>query len=200
VAKLPKWTISIQPGPGSVPKKVTKIVSLKDGGFSVLTPYHEARSGFLFKMPIGPDILQKLHYQASFSECVSFSANDRVKLSYHADGFAQFSGEVGGRIISGRDPVTKEPKGLGLITHPLAKPIWTGGSVGITMWGIEAFDDAKERDECICFEPDDFYYRDCTPSNASGWHVRIYAFPRSVVPPPEIPRQFSHFAGGRRSP
>jgi hypothetical protein len=46
-------------------------------------------------------------------ELVSFTVEDRAKLSYHTDGFVQFSSENPGRIISGRDPSTGEPKGPG---------------------------------------------------------------------------------------
>ena len=31
--------------------------------------------------------------------------------------------------------------------------------------------------------PNEFYYRGCTPEDANGWHVSIYAFPASVTPP-----------------
>jgi hypothetical protein len=37
--------------------------------------------------------------------------------------------------------------------------------------------------DAMIFEPRDFYYRGCTPSDASGWIMQIYVFPAHVVPP-----------------
>jgi hypothetical protein len=176
-----KWTIAIRPALGQQPRKITKIIGLNGDGFSVLAPYHQARSGYLFKLPVDPSIQGP--YQIPWEEAVGFTADDRVKLSYHTDGFAQFSSERAGQITSGRDPTTGQPRGLGLITHPLKTPIWSGPSVGVTVWGIDEFAQWKEPDEGLIFEPTDFYYRGCTPETANGWHLAIYAFPTDVTPP-----------------
>jgi hypothetical protein len=105
-------------------------------GFSVLTPYHQAKSGYLAKLPmpkgVGPHIRR-------WSEGITFTAENRVKLGYHADGFAQFSSEIGGKIISGIDPTTGKPKGLGLRSNPLQTPTWSGPVAAITVWGIDEY-------------------------------------------------------------
>jgi hypothetical protein len=177
-----KWTIAIRPNAGETPRKITKIIGLNGRGFSVLAPYHKARSGYLGKMPAGPHVQGES--QKRWDDCISFTAEDRVKLSYHADGFAQFSSETAGKIISGRDPTTGQPKGLGLMTRPFEKPIWSGGSVGIMVWGIHDFVEAKESDsDLVTFEPKDFYYRGCTPGDANAWYLQIYVFPTEVTPP-----------------
>jgi hypothetical protein len=179
-----KWTIAIRPSVGQLPRKITKIIGLNGGGFSVLVPYHKAKSGFLYKLPVNPKTdLEPGERGVSYAEVVGFTARDRVKLSYHTDGFAQFSGENPGNIISGRDPVTGEPKGLGLFTRPLTKPIRTGPSVGITIFGIDDFEAVGERDDPLVFEPSDFYYRGTTPEEANAWVLGIYVFPIAVTPP-----------------
>lgn len=179
-----KWTIAIRPSAGQPPRKVTKIIGLNGGGFSVLVPYHKAKSGFLYKLPIDPKTDLGPGWRCvPYAECVGFTAEDRVKLSYHTDGFAQFSGETPGKIISGRDPVTGEPKGLGLFTRPLTSPIRTGPSVSVTIFGIDGFETAGERDHPLIFEPSDFYYRGTTPEEADTWILSIYAFPIGVTPP-----------------
>lgn len=114
---------------------------------------------------------------------MGFTAENRVKLSYHTDGFAQFSSETPGHITSGRDSATGEPKGLALYTHRLATPIWSGPSVGVVVWGIDKFEETREGDEPIVFEPNEFYYRGCTPDEATGWMLAIYVFPVRVIPP-----------------
>lgn len=178
------WTIAIRPSAGQPPRKITKIIGLNGGGFSVLVPYHKAKSGFLYKVPVDPKTdLGPGERWVPYAECVGFTAGDRVKLSYHTDGFAQFSGERPGKIISGRDPTTGEPKGLGLFTRPLTSPIRTGPSIGVTIFGIDDFEAVRERDDPLIFEPSDFYYRGTTPEEANAWVLSIYAFPIAVTPP-----------------
>jgi hypothetical protein len=175
------WTIAIRPPGDEQLRKITRIVGLNGAGFSVLTPYHKAKTGFLFKAPV--ELSRHGPYRIPFANASAFTAEDRVKLSYHTDGFAQFSGEAAGRITSGIDPATGEPKGLGLFTNPLTTPIWTGPSVGITVWGMDEFEEAKERDHALIFEADEFYYRGCVPEDANACMLSIFAFPVDVVPP-----------------
>ena len=170
-----KWTIAIRPAEGQKPRKLTKVIGLNGQGFSVLTPYHAARSGYLFKLPMD---LRKLGERViPWNEAIAFTAEDRVKLSYHIDGFAQFSSETPGKIISGRDPKNGEPKGLGLLVRSLSSPSVSGPSVGVTAWGLEDFEEIADDDEVVLFEPQDHYYRQCDPENANIWHLAIYAFP-----------------------
>jgi hypothetical protein len=46
-----EW-IALRPADGDSPRKITKIIGLNGGGFWVITPYHQSRSGFLFKMRV----------------------------------------------------------------------------------------------------------------------------------------------------
>lgn len=178
------WTIAIRASKGQRLRKITKVIGLNGGGFSVLAPYHKAKTGFLWKMPMDPS--KRGRYAVSPKEGVAFTADDRVKLSYHTDGFAQFSGESAGHITSGIDPITGEPKGLGLFTHPLTSPIWSGPSLGVTVWGMEEFEEVKERDHPLIFDASEFYYRGCTPEDADAWIVQFFVFPVHVVPPVRI--------------
>jgi hypothetical protein len=177
-----KWTIAIRPAEGQPLRKITKIVGLNGGGFSVLAPYHKSKSGFLWKMPVDPSRVGP--YAVPWKNVVTaYTADDRVKLSYHADGFAQFSSEFKGNIISGIDEKTGQPKGLGLFTNPLTSPIWSGGSAGVTVWGMDEFEEVGNSDKPIIFEPDEFYYRGCFPDDARAWKISIWAFPVHAVPP-----------------
>jgi hypothetical protein len=191
------WTIAIRPSARTTPHKITKIIGLNGGGFSVLVPYHKAKSGFLYKLPVDPKTdLGPGERWVPYAECVGFTARDRVKLSYHTDGFAQFSGETPGKIISGRDPATGEPKGLGLFTRPLTSPIRTGPSVGVTIFGIDDFEAVTGRDDPLIFEPSDFYYRGTTPEEANAWILSIYAFPIGVTPPRPLQQRQCRARGG----
>jgi hypothetical protein len=178
------WTVAIRSKAGAEPRKITKIVSLVDGGFSIVTPYHRARSGFLAQLPmpigVGPHVIR-------WSEGITFSAESRVKLSYHADGFAQFSGEASEKIISGIDHATGQPKGLGLHSNPLSTPTWRGPVASITVWGIDDYLlTSGTGNGTIVFEQDEVYYRRCSPYDADGWVLTIHVFPKN----PPLPVRF----------
>ena len=188
------WTIAIRPTVGAEPHKITKVVSLKDGGFSVLTPYHQAKRGFLAKLPVPKGVGP--HF-SRWSEGVTFTAESRVKLSYHADGFAQFSIESSGKIISGIDQTTGKPKGLGVRSNPLLTPTWTGPVGAITVFGIGDYLTTKDAASgTVIFEPDECYYRRCSPDEADGWILTIHTFPRNPPLPIKFRNNFPflHFA------
>ncbi len=150
--------------------EILKIVPYRKGGFAVLAPYHKARKGHLLKHPLD---YSKRHMEITRDESVEYSAEDRVKLSLHPDGFVQFSGENPGKIISGRDPRTGEPRGLGIMSRPLSTPINTGPTFGCVAWGaadFESFGGTGKRD-VIAFTEEDYYYRGCTPNTWNGYVI-----------------------------
>lgn len=159
------------------PRKIIKIISYRSGGFAVVLPYHGARCGYLVK--------QRLDYRndelrISREEMEEYSASDRVKLSFHPDGFVQFSGENPGRILSGLDPDTGEPRGLGiLLEHPLNIPIASGPTFGLSIWGLEDFAtrDRGADQRAITLRDEDMYYRGCTPGTCNGYFIECFIFP-----------------------
>jgi hypothetical protein len=184
-----RWTVALRPTKDQPARKITKVIGLNGDGFSVLAPYHMARSGFLFKLPVDPTAaLTSGTWVVPWNEVVGFTVEDRTKLTYHTDGFAQFSSERPGTIISGRDATTGEPKGLGLFAPPFTNPIWTGPSASVTVWGLEDFEMAVETDKPLLFDANDFYYRGIAPDEATSWGISIYVFPVDVTPPVRFDR------------
>jgi hypothetical protein len=104
-------------------------------------------------------------------EMTHYVADDRVKLSHHYDGFCQFSGERPGTVVSGRDALTGEPKGLGILTAPIRRPITSGPTFGVTAWGLQDFQSRSPSDNDILFGEPEIYYRDCMPSEANAIHI-----------------------------
>lgn len=155
-------------------RKITKIVPYKSGGFAVLAPYHKARRGYLAKHPVD---YSKRDVKMRLEDMVAYSAEDRVKLSIHPDGFVQFSSENQGKIVSGRDPQTGEPKGLGLVASPLSEPINTGPTFGCVLWGTSEFEPVKKTGEVVAFGEEDYYYRRCTPDTWNGYLIEGFVFP-----------------------
>ncbi len=173
--KAKPTTIAIQDGNGVV-RKITKVIPYGDGGFAVHVPYHKAQIGWLLKIPLDYEVLGETI--TPISDCTEYSASDRVKLSYHPSGFVQFSGERPGKITSGLDPGTGEPKGLGIMTTPLSSPIRTGPTFAITAWGLSDFEPlAKDSDAVLIFPAEEMYFRGCSPSTQNGVVIEGFVFP-----------------------
>jgi len=168
----------IQPASGEPIRKITKVIPYPTGGFAVVAPYHPAQRGWLARVPAD---YTKHEYKFHRSQAAEYDANDRVKLSDHADGFVQFSGERPGRIESGRDPETGEAKGLGLISNPISEPIRTGPTFSVQSWGIHEFQEAaKPGSEDIVFDEEDFYFRRCTPDDANSFLLECFVLPNRL--------------------
>jgi hypothetical protein len=167
-------TISIRPSNDATAHKVTKVTGYADGGFALLAPYHTAQSGVLTKRLVDYTTQQDV---VSIAEMETFSASDRVKLSYKPDGFVQFSGESGGRIASGRDPLTLEPKGVGIMATPMSVPVITGPAFGITVYGLSDFVARKRtRGDSLVFGPEDFVYDHCDEDTWGAYNLSFFIF------------------------
>jgi hypothetical protein len=173
-------TICVQEN--GVTRKLCKILPLSDGGFAVTAPYHRTRKGFLMKLPRVTEVgLVKIRRSLT----VPYEASDRVKLSYHVDGFVQVSGEDNTKIVSGRDSQTGRPRGLGLLTCPLDEPARSGPSVGCSAWGLDDFVKWKPRNgDCtITFEEGTDFYEEPQLINAGhpGLSVQMFPIPSKFV-------------------
>ncbi len=157
---------------------ITKLMGLSDGGFAVTVPYHGLRQGFLFKHPVD---YSKMRSLTPFGDLTRYTADDRVKLSLHLDGFVQFSGERKGHIISGRE-ADGTPKGLGLMVNRLTTPLATGGpTFCVTAWGVEDFDAPNMKKPALTFGDRDVYYRDCAEHEWNGYVIEGFVYPRSFL-------------------
>jgi hypothetical protein len=161
--------------------KVLQIQPYTAGGFAVLAPYHSARSGWLMKIPV--DYTEK-RMHVPRAEMTEYTATDRVKLSFHPDGFVQFSGENPKKIRSGRDE-DGEPKGLGIaMQHTLYETITTGPTFGINVWGLGDFDSVAPRDlgDAYYFDPSDFdYEHGSLPGTCNALHVSVFLLPNRLL-------------------
>jgi len=167
------YTISITDG-DTGPKMITRITPYADGGFAVLCPYHKEEKGFLMKVPVRYDMRE---FYVPLSACTKFSADDKVKLSFHPGGFVQFSSATNKKIISGFDPQTGRPKGLGLVGPPLTSNL-QGPSFGINIWGLKDFKDLKKTSgELVNFAEKDYYFRNCLPGTHNGFMIEFFLMP-----------------------
>jgi hypothetical protein len=161
------WRIVIGDGDGL--RALCKIVPLGDGGYSMLAHYHAAREGWLYKHKVD---YREEEMSLKISDMQHFVASDRVKLSHHWDGFLQFSGVNPQKIKSGRNTLTGEPKGLAIMAAPMWKPITSGPTFGLTVWGPTDFKQVTDiRKTDVIFRSNEIYYQLSAPYNFNAYHV-----------------------------
>ncbi|MFZ3385486.1 MAG: hypothetical protein WA144_16340 [Candidatus Methanoperedens sp.] len=154
--------------------KVTKIAFYRDGGFGIFVPYHSSKRGILTKLIID---YRKRESSIKREDVIEYTADDQVKLSFHPDGFVQFSG-IHQNIISGRDE-SGRAKGLGIYSNPLNRVIKTGPTCGSSIWGLkdfQQFTEPKRGEEVLEFNEIDYYYRDCAKDDWNGYTLELFLF------------------------
>ncbi|SET61700.1 hypothetical protein SAMN05660297_02942 [Natronincola peptidivorans] len=156
--------------------QISKLLFMNCGGFSVFSPYHNANTGLLGKYRV--DYTKK-----SFSlECINYktySAKNKAKLSFHGDGFIQFSSVVEGTIISGK----KEDgsfKGLGIQRSTLKNILTTGPICSMTIWGLDDYKlfTKKRKKDTIILAEQDMNYRHCDEEKWNAYVIEITQFPK----------------------
>lgn len=160
--------------------RITKLVQYQDSGFGVFVPDDPFDTGFLLKSTV--DYRARTSRVSFGPGAVRFSTSRMVKLSYHADGFVQFSGH-NGSIRSGRNE-DGSPKGLAIVTQPLSRPIARGPSVLLQVWGVDHHKEYQAKAADMSFGPDDIYKRRL--SAAAGQRVtiiEIFVVPKSLAVP-----------------
>lgn len=158
-------------------RALCKIQTLSDGGYAVICPYHSAREGWMIKLPLGNVYGPARPTPISLDKAVHYSATDRVKLSHHRDGLVQFSSEVKGKIRSGVNPLTGEPKGIGVFSAPIDRGVPSGPAFGITAWGFGEYLEVEvPRKSDRVFLQQDLYYYFCTPDKFNSYALEGWLF------------------------
>lgn len=126
------WTITIEDVDGEQ-YCVAKLLRTSNG-YSLGVPYHPASDATLFRFPI--EYSNRADAVANH-ELDLFNVQSRVKLSIHRD-FVQFSSMDWNNVISGIDPESSRPRGLGLVS-PEHLQIESGPIFGVLLWGLHDF-------------------------------------------------------------
>ncbi len=136
--------------------KISKITLHSDGGFDFHFPYHDIKTGMLYKTT--HDYTQDESHTAFEELKEKFRASSKVKLSIHKSGFTQFSGP---NITSGLHWFTNKPKGLAVHSTPLTHPISTGPTFSMTIRSFDGFAKytgaPKKRENVLMFSADKIY-------------------------------------------
>lgn len=145
-----------------------------------MAPAHTAQAGYVMMSPcnyskIGCSIIPHAEIKCQFN------ASNPVKLTYHPDGFAQFSSVKDGTIISGRDEAGNV-KGVGLQTSPLSHPIMSGPVANICAWGLQDFlTHTGSLANTIVFDLETLECNKCSPLDANTFIVEIFTIPRPLL-------------------
>lgn len=170
---------------GDTFRKVTKIVLYKNAiGFAVFLPFHKSRRGHLFKSPANYKQRERTIEHSAIVE--QHVVSDTVKLSFHFDGFVQFSSAGRTPIISGIDTVTGMAKGLGLKARPLMTPCRSGPTFGGSVWGLDDYVRLSPKEleaaRSLVWTERDYYYRRCTSRTWNSYVFEGFLFPKSLWP------------------
>ena len=137
---------------------VAKIVPLADGGWSLIPLINPVPFPGWLLLEIATDYSRSGASQALRQDLLAeYRSDSRVKLSIHAGGFVQFS-RVGERgLLSGRDPMTRRPRGLGHSTSSIADPPRSGPMFGMTAWGVAEYPRLCPGRQALVFGDEDLY-------------------------------------------
>jgi len=160
-----------------------KVFSYKSGGIGLLLPsYDSAQMGRLGIMNV--DYGSDNEVSAMTVTGQQYRASDIVKFSYHLDGFVQFSSATNYKIVSGLD-IYGKPKGLGIRSWPLSKPISSGPSMTLALWGVNKLKetDTEKVDNRYVFETAKASsYQSYKPKNGDDnlFGFNIFVIPDSI--------------------
>lgn len=170
-------------------EKIYKVLSLtaskKDGSLAVFFDYCKEKKVLVTRFKAiykggGEQLIDKSRVTGEFE--MEFTADSTAKLSLHSSGFVQLSGNG---IRSGIDPISGTPKGVGVFSLPLDRPVSSGPTFSLVCWGLDAgfelLDKQSRRDQHIILEQSDFekrYINEHTDLNS--YALEFFIFPKQA--------------------
>ena len=157
-------------------RQVVRICLQKDG-FSALVPYHPAKRGWIYELPLD---YSKRQFIVPMEDGKHYTVSDIVKLSFHMDGFVQFSTGGAQKIVSGYNPTLNLVKGAGL-RAPDPVHVTTGPLFGVQVYGAEDFDECTTK-PVEMFESADLWYRagEATEDD-TAYCVEVFMLPNGLL-------------------
>lgn len=152
----------------------------QDGGkgFSVLVPYLAIEDGLIHRIPY--DYGNTTSVQPLEKEN-SFRVSRPAKLSFHPNGFVQFSsGDSNLPIVSGFNHELAIPKGVGL-KAPVAFNVQSGPLFGIILQGLRGFEMRTKSLAEIFGKQDLWYHPDFTKPSDTAFNLEFFMLSREDV-------------------
>ncbi|WP_166831601.1 DUF3606 domain-containing protein [Thalassoroseus pseudoceratinae] len=152
-------------------------ILLQSDGFAVSVPYHPEKQGLIIELPLD---YSKDEFLVPLENSTCYTVTDTVKLSFHMNGFVQFSRGGEKPIVSGYNSQLDVVKGAGL-KAPDAVSVTTGPLLGIVIQGLEKFTRLNKKDAEV-FKPTDMWHHPkfSTPED-TAYHLEVFMFPKSEI-------------------
>ncbi len=164
-------------------RAIAKVVSLADGGWSLIPLLNpDPFPGWLLA-EMATDYSRGGTRRSHGDDLLAEYRSDHpVKLSIHGGGFVQFS-RVGQRgVVSGRDKITHQPRGLGYESWSVTDPPRSGPLFTTTAWGLAEYPALRPHQQAIVFGENDLY--DQWPDSAeigTAYAVDCWPLPRYAL-------------------
>jgi hypothetical protein len=139
-------------------RAIAKLVPLADGGWSLIPLLNPDPFPGWWLAEIATDYSRGGTMRSHGDDLLAEYRSDHpVKLSVHGGGFVQFS-RVGQRgVVSGRDKISRRPRGLGYESRPVTDPPRSGSMFTMTAWGLEEYPYLRPNRQAIVFGENDLY-------------------------------------------
>lgn len=140
------------------------------GGFSIGVPYISIPSGLVGKIEYNyqnTNSIQPLDAERFFR------VTRRVKLSFHSDGFVQFSSGDAKPIVSGYCSLLSKPKGVGL-KAPAPVKVSSGPLFGLVVQGLSSFDVRDKEQAEIIGDEDLWYHPDFSKTTDTAYRLEFF--------------------------
>jgi len=159
--------------------KVIAASSSRDGSINFFFPYCKRKDAFVF---------QHTHIYKGGSQEIKptqirreFIIDKECKLSIHKSGFVQLSGNG---ILSGIEWNGK-PKGVGIFSSPLSKPVFSGPTIGFQCWGVnkgfKKLISRKKDVQYIILDQNDFHPRMIEHrKDGHSYTLEFWVFPKEA--------------------
>jgi hypothetical protein len=152
-------------------------ITMQDDGFGVQVPYHPAKNGWIYELPLD---YAKTKFTVPLSAGKHYTVSDVAKLSFHMNGFVQFSRGGGKPIVSGFNPNLNLIKGAGL-RAPDPVRVSMGPLFGVQIYGIENFDQCTTK-PVEMFELGELWYRAGEATeNDTAFNVEVFMLPNDLL-------------------
>lgn len=175
--------ICIQEG-GKIYRVLSLIASKNDGSISVFFNYCKEKRALVMRHKRKKTrglfrTIDKTDVTGEFE--MEFDVDTTAKLSLHRSGFVQLSGKG---IVSGVDPKTGKPKGVGVFSSPLDTPVSSGPTFGFGCWGLDKGFELLQKQETnsqyIILNKSDFTARNLPVGDPKSYVLEFFIFPKEA--------------------
>jgi hypothetical protein len=164
-------------------RQVAKLASYPDGGWALIPGFQPQPHPGCLLLEVSVDYSRagvQLAHRASLLR--EYQSAHGVKLSIHGDGYVQLSRVGTEGVLSGRDPITHNPRAFGFQSFPTTDPPRTGPTFGARAWGLDTFPQPRARSTLIVPETEFYVERPDIVERRTAIALEFWILPRWALP------------------